>query len=81
MESGQRFCLLANVLALAALFLAPAGAFAQASPSPYTSATRYDGAGRVTGTISAGGLPLMVNQIGEVWLLATTDRRFTIASL
>jgi RHS repeat-associated protein len=39
--------------ALAALLLTPAAAFAQASPSPYTSATRYDAAGRVTGTISA----------------------------
>jgi hypothetical protein len=36
-----------------ALCFAPAAAFAQASPSPYTSATRYDGDGRVTGTISA----------------------------
>jgi RHS repeat-associated protein len=39
--------------ALAALLLAPSAAHAQASPSPYTNATRYDAAGRVTGTISA----------------------------
>jgi RHS repeat-associated protein len=38
--------------ALAVLFL-PAAARAQASPSPYTDAVRYDAAGRVTGTISA----------------------------
>jgi RHS repeat-associated protein len=39
--------------ALCALILAPAAAWAQASPSPYTRATRYDAAGRVVGTISA----------------------------
>jgi RHS repeat-associated protein len=36
-----------------ALNLAPDAAFAQASPSPYTGAIRYDAAGRVTATISA----------------------------
>jgi len=40
-----------RLLAALALLLAPAAAFAQASPSAYTSATRYDLAGRVTGTI------------------------------
>src|SRR5580765_7663878 len=40
------------MLAALALLLAPAAAFAQASASPYTSATRYDVAGRVTGTIA-----------------------------
>jgi RHS repeat-associated protein len=39
-------------LAALALLLAPAAAFAQASASPYTSATRYDAAGRVVGTIA-----------------------------
>ncbi|MEA3012259.1 MAG: hypothetical protein QOD42_804 [Sphingomonadales bacterium] len=43
---------LAAPLAAAAL-LAPSAAFAQAAASPFTSATRYDGVGRVTGTISA----------------------------
>jgi RHS repeat-associated protein len=44
-----------RLLALAALLvlLVPAGAWAQSVPSPYTSATRYDLSGRVTGTISA----------------------------
>ena len=41
-----------RILAALALLLAPAAAFAQASASPYTSATRYDPAGRVTGTIA-----------------------------
>jgi RHS repeat-associated protein len=40
-----------RLLAALALLLTPAAAFAQASLSPYTSATRYDLAGRVTGTI------------------------------
>ena len=40
------------LIAPAALFLAPAAALAQSSPSAFTSATRYDAAGRVTGTIS-----------------------------
>jgi RHS repeat-associated protein len=44
--------LAAAALAAAAL-LTPASAFAQAAASPYTSATRYDAVGRVTGTISA----------------------------
>jgi RHS repeat-associated protein len=39
-------------LAALTLLLSPAAAFAQASPSPDTSATRYDAAGRVTGTIA-----------------------------
>jgi RHS repeat-associated protein len=38
--------------ALTALLLAPAAALAQASPSAYTSATRYDAQGQVTGTIA-----------------------------
>jgi RHS repeat-associated protein len=42
----------AGAAALATASL-PSPAAAQASPSPYTSATRYDGSGRVTGTISA----------------------------
>ena len=37
---------------VAANLLAPASAFAQSSPSPYTSAARYGGSGRVTGTIA-----------------------------
>ncbi|MBB4096469.1 RHS repeat domain-containing protein [Sphingomonas kyeonggiensis] len=37
---------------LASLTLVPATAFAQASPSDFTSATRYDADGRVTGTIA-----------------------------
>ena len=51
-----------SLLGLAAVLLVPvAPAFAQASPSPFTSAARYDGLGRVTGTIApdpdgAGGL-------------------------
>jgi RHS repeat-associated protein len=44
--------LLLRIAALIALF-APAAIFAQASPSPYTSGTRYDAMGHVTGTISA----------------------------
>ena len=35
------------------LLLAPAAAFAQANPSPFTSGTRYDALRRVVGTISA----------------------------
>jgi RHS repeat-associated protein len=42
---------LRRLIALA-LLLAPVAAFAQAAASPYTSATRYDVAGRVTGTIA-----------------------------
>jgi RHS repeat-associated protein len=38
---------------IATTLAAPATALAQASPSPYISATRYDTVGRVTGTISA----------------------------
>ncbi|WP_379553562.1 RHS repeat domain-containing protein [Qipengyuania sp. DGS5-3] len=43
-----------TILALAGLSAAvlPTMAAAQASPSPYTSATRYDAAGRVVGTIA-----------------------------
>src|SRR5688500_14058895 len=41
------------LLAALAALCGPAAAFAQASPSPFTSATRYDAMGRVTGTISA----------------------------
>ncbi|HST36575.1 MAG TPA: RHS repeat-associated core domain-containing protein, partial [Allosphingosinicella sp.] len=49
---------------LAAVLLAPAAARAQAAPSPYTGAIRYDGLGRVTGTISpdpdgGGWLPFL----------------------
>ena len=40
------------LLAFLAAFASPAAAFAQASPSPFTSATRYDAMRRVTGTIS-----------------------------
>ena len=39
---------------LAALTSIASAAQAQSAPSPYTSATRYDAAGRVTGTIFAG---------------------------
>ena len=62
-----RFAILLNcgaaAIALAAA-LAPAPAAAQASASPFTSATRYDALGRVTGTISAdpdgaGALPFL----------------------
>ena len=54
---------LIRAIAALALLVAPAAAFAQASPSPYTSATRYDAAGRVAGTITpdpdgAGALPI-----------------------
>jgi hypothetical protein len=55
----------AIVLLVLALPFAPNSAFAQASPSPYTNATRYDAAGRVVGTISAdpdtvgGGNPFL----------------------
>jgi RHS repeat-associated protein len=42
-----------SLLAFLAAFASPAAAFAQASPSPFTSATRYDAMRRVTGTISA----------------------------
>ena len=53
----------ALALALAALVL-PSPAFAQASASPYTSASRYDAMRRVTGTIAAdpdgaGALPFI----------------------
>jgi RHS repeat-associated protein len=41
------------LLAALAASLAPAVAAGQPSPSPYTSAARYDAAGRATGTISA----------------------------
>src|SRR5687768_9262143 len=41
------------ILAGLAAFLTSSAAFAQASPSPFTSATRYDAMRRVTGTISA----------------------------
>ncbi|WP_230781775.1 RHS repeat-associated core domain-containing protein [Sphingomonas sp. Leaf37] len=44
---------LASVTLPLASFLFPSAAFAQSSPSPFTSGTRYDAAGRVTGTISA----------------------------
>ena len=37
---------------LASSTLVPAAAFAQAAPSDFTSATRYDGAQRITGTIA-----------------------------
>jgi RHS repeat-associated protein len=47
-----RLASLAPLAAFAASLLVPAAAHAQASASPYTSATRYDGAGRVTGTIA-----------------------------
>ena len=40
-------------LAALAALIAPAAALAQASPSAFTSATRYDAMSRVTGTISA----------------------------
>jgi RHS repeat-associated protein len=40
------------LIALAVLAL-PSSLFAQASPSPFTSGTRYDALGRATGTISA----------------------------
>ena len=43
--------IVARLLGVAALF-APAAAMAQASPSDFTSATRYDIADRVTGTIA-----------------------------
>jgi RHS repeat-associated protein len=43
---------LARLAALAAAFALPAAATAQSSPSAYTSATRYDVAGHVTGTIA-----------------------------
>ena len=42
-----------RVLAVAAALLTPSAALAQAAASPFTSATRYDAVGRVTGTISA----------------------------
>jgi len=41
------------VLAALAALIAPGPARAQATPSPYTSAARYDAVGRMTGTISA----------------------------
>ena len=41
------------ILAALALLVLPAALFAQASPSPFTSGTRYDAIGHVTGTISA----------------------------
>jgi RHS repeat-associated protein len=41
------------ILFALALLALPATVFAQASPSPFTSGTRYDAAGHVTGTISA----------------------------
>ena len=41
------------LLAVLAAFASPAAAFAQASPSPFTNATRYDSMRRVTGSISA----------------------------
>jgi RHS repeat-associated protein len=43
---------LARLAALAVAFALPAAAAAQSSPSAYTSATRYDLAGHVTGTIA-----------------------------
>jgi RHS repeat-associated protein len=42
----------AAIALAAAALLAPTAALAQASASPFTSATRYDAVGRVTGTIS-----------------------------
>ena len=50
-----------------AIALAPSPASAQASASPYTSAARYDPAGRITGTISAdpdgaGGNPFIATR-------------------
>jgi RHS repeat-associated protein len=42
----------ARLAALAAAFALPATAAAQSSPSAYTSATRYDLAGHITGTIA-----------------------------
>lgn len=43
----------AGLVAACALAIAPGLASAQSSPSDFTSAVRYDDAGRVTGTISA----------------------------
>lgn len=42
----------ARAIALGTLMLTPSLAFAQAAPSAYTSATRYDAANRPTGTIA-----------------------------
>ncbi len=42
----------ARAIAIGTLLLAPSLAFAQAAPSAYTSATRYDAANRPTGTIA-----------------------------
>lgn len=47
-----RRALLGSAIALGSAVLAAAPAIAQASPSSYTSATRYDALGRVTGTIA-----------------------------
>ena len=73
---------LAPLAAFAALLLAPAPARSQTSPSPYTSAVRYDPVGRVTGTISAdpdtigGGNPFLAvrntyNQAGRLTRVET----------
>jgi len=53
-----------RLLAALALLLAPAAAYAQPAASPYTSAQRYDAAGRITGSIApdpdgAGALTFM----------------------
>jgi RHS repeat-associated protein len=48
----MKFNWLPRFAALAAGLGLAASAAAQSSPSPYTSATRYDAAGRVTGTIA-----------------------------
>jgi RHS repeat-associated protein len=59
----MRAALRASVAAMALVIVADS-AQAQSSPSPYTSGTRYDAAGRVTGTISpdpdnSGPLPFL----------------------
>jgi RHS repeat-associated protein len=50
-NAGEAIMCIAVMAALAAL-IAPTPARAQMSASPYTSATRYDAMGRVTGTIA-----------------------------
>lgn len=62
-KAGNRFCrasltffsinrALFGIAIAGQLALWATPSFAQTSPSPYTSATRYDALGRVTGTIS-----------------------------
>ena len=51
-RNALTLCTAARAIAVGTLLLAPALAHAQAAPSAYTSATRYDAANRQTGSIA-----------------------------